>query len=169
MNELADEQAELGRMTEHDICPGPQKYGSFWLRVRPAVRELAESSGKPLPRDSAPNHSLLEKMAASNTLRAVKHCSTVFVTDLLQRKEGATVSKVIRMCLPQIQRGAHISTQQSSCCDHLIPEFHHRSQLDNFQGDSDVEDRLENLLDPPGHSREMGPATARLGPGVAAS
>ena len=100
MNELADEQAELGRMTEHEICPGPQKYGSFWLRVRPAVRELAESSGKPLPRDSAPNRSLLEKMAASNTLRAVKHRSTVFATDLLQRKEGATVSKVIRRCTP---------------------------------------------------------------------
>ena len=45
MNELADEQAELGRMTEHEICPGPPKYGSFWLRVRPAVRELTESSG----------------------------------------------------------------------------------------------------------------------------
>jgi hypothetical protein len=100
MNELADEQAELGRMTEHEICPAPQKYGSFWLRVRPAVRELAESSGNPLPRDSAPNRSLLEKMAASNTLRAVKHRSTVFVTDLLQRKEGATVSKVIRRCTP---------------------------------------------------------------------
>ncbi len=102
MNELADEQAELGRMTEHEICPGPPKYGSFWLRVRPAVRELAESSGKPLPRDSAPkspNRSLLEKMAASHTLRAEHRC-TVFVTDLLQRKEGATVSKVIRRCTP---------------------------------------------------------------------
>jgi hypothetical protein len=48
MNERADELAELGRKTEGpEICPGPQKYGSFWLRTRPAVRELAESSGKP--------------------------------------------------------------------------------------------------------------------------
>ena len=105
MNERADEQAELGRMAEGpDICPGPQKYGSFWLRVRPAVRELAGSSGKPLPRDSAPNRSLLEKTAASNTLRAVKKRSTVFVTDLLHHKEGATVSKVIRRCTPAVYR-----------------------------------------------------------------
>jgi hypothetical protein len=103
MNERADEQAELGRMAEGpDICPGPQKYGSFWLRVRPAVREFDSegSSGKPLPRDSAPNRSLLEKTAASNTLRAVKKRSIVFVTDLLHHKEGATVSRVIRRCTP---------------------------------------------------------------------
>jgi hypothetical protein len=55
MNERADEQEELGRMAEGPaICPCPQKYGSFWLRVRPAVREIADSSGKTLPRDSAP-------------------------------------------------------------------------------------------------------------------
>ena len=101
MNERADELAELGRKTEGpEICPGPQKYGSFWLRTRQAVRELAESSGKPLPRDSAPNRSLLEKTAASNTLRAVKKRSTVFVTDLLHHKEGATVSKIIQRCAP---------------------------------------------------------------------
>ncbi len=41
-------------------------------------------------------HSLLEKSAVSNTLRAVKKHSTVFVTDLLLHKEGAPVSKVIR-------------------------------------------------------------------------
>ena len=101
MNERADELAELGRKTDGpEICPGPQKYGSFWLRARPAVRELAESSGKPLPRDSAPNRSLLEKTAASNTLRAVRQRSTVFVTDLLHHKEGTTVSKIIQRCAP---------------------------------------------------------------------
>jgi hypothetical protein len=64
MNKRADAQAELGRMAEGSIiCPGPQKYGSFWLLVRPAVRELAESSGRPRPRDSAPNLSHLEKTA----------------------------------------------------------------------------------------------------------
>ena len=68
MNERADEQAELGRKTEGpEICPGPQKYGSLWLRVKPAVRELAVSSGKPLPRDSAPNRSLLGKTAGAHT------------------------------------------------------------------------------------------------------
>ncbi len=63
------------------------------LRVLPAH---AESGGRPLPRDSAPNYSLLEKSALSNTLRAVQKHGTVFVTDLLQHKEVATVSKVIR-------------------------------------------------------------------------
>ena len=76
MNDRADAQAEFGRMAaEPEICPGPQTYGSFWLHVRPAVRELAESSGKPLPGDSAPNHRLLQKTATPNTLRAVKQRS----------------------------------------------------------------------------------------------
>ncbi len=45
MNELADEQAELGRMAEEpEICPGPQKYGSLWLRVRPAVLGLQKEA-----------------------------------------------------------------------------------------------------------------------------
>jgi hypothetical protein len=82
---------------------------------------------------------------------------------------SSRIPDTLCMCLPQILRGAHVNTQQSSYCDHLVPEFHLRSQLDNFRGDSDVEDRLENLLDPPGHSRAMGQKTARLGPGVAAS
>jgi hypothetical protein len=101
MNERADVQVELGRKAEgQEICQGPQKYGSFWLQVRPAVRKLAESSGKQLPRDSAPNRSLLEKTSISNTLRAVKKRCTVFATDLLQRQDGATLSKVIRRCTP---------------------------------------------------------------------
>jgi hypothetical protein len=101
MNERADEQAELGRMAEGPaICPGPQKYGPFWLRVRPAVREIAHSSGKTLPRDSAPNCSLLKKTAAFNALRAVRKRSTAFVTDLLHHKEEATVSKIIKQCKP---------------------------------------------------------------------
>jgi hypothetical protein len=101
MHEQADEQAELGQMAEgSDICPGPQKYRSFWLRVRPAVTDLAENSGRPLPNDSASYRCLLENSAASNALRAVTKRGTVFVTDLLQHKDGATVSKVIRRCMP---------------------------------------------------------------------
>jgi hypothetical protein len=101
LNERADEQAELGRSDDGpEICPGPQKYGSFWLRVRPAVREYAAECGKPLPRDSAPNRSLLEKVATSNTLRAIKKRSTHFVTDLLHHKTGTIVSRTIRRCRP---------------------------------------------------------------------
>ena len=39
LNERADELAELGSTAEGpEICPGPQKYGSFWLHVRPENR-----------------------------------------------------------------------------------------------------------------------------------
>jgi hypothetical protein len=101
VNKRADEQAKLGRMAEGSaICPGPQKYGPFWLCVLPAVREIAERSGKTLPRDSAPNRCLLEKTASFNTLRAVRKRSTVFVTGLLHHKEGATVSRIIRQSTP---------------------------------------------------------------------
>ena len=53
-----------------------------------------------LPRDSAPNCSLLEKTVASNTLRAVKKRTTHFVTDLLHHKVGSIVSRTIRRCAP---------------------------------------------------------------------
>ena len=46
LNELVDEQAELGRANEEsEICPGPQKYGTFWLRVPQQVREYAANCG----------------------------------------------------------------------------------------------------------------------------
>ena len=99
LNERADELAELGRQTENpEICPGPQKYGPFWLRIRPVVRECAEKFSKPLPRDSAPNHSLLEAVVAFNTFCAIKKRSTMFVTDLLHHKEGTVISRIIRRC-----------------------------------------------------------------------
>ena len=105
LNERADEQAGLGRIAEGpEICPGPQKYGSFWLRVRPDTREFTEKCGMPLPRDSAPNRSLLTKVAASNILRAVKKRSTLFVTGLFHHKVGAAVSKTIRRCTPAVYR-----------------------------------------------------------------
>ncbi len=95
MDEQADEQAELGRKAEGPaICPSPPKHGSFWLHVRHAVREIADSSSKMLPRDSAPNRTLLEKTASFNTLIAVRKSSTVLVTDLLHHKKGATVSRI---------------------------------------------------------------------------
>ena len=45
MNERADELAEIGRMVDMpELCPGPQKYGSFWLRIKPIVRTQAENA-----------------------------------------------------------------------------------------------------------------------------
>jgi hypothetical protein len=106
LNERADELAELGQQAENpEICPGPQKYGSFLLRIRPLVRECAEKFSKPLPRDSAPNRSLLEAVVAFNTPRAIKKRSTMFVvTDLLHHKEGAVISRIIRRCRPTEHR-----------------------------------------------------------------
>ena len=73
-----------------------------------ALRSMWIHCGKPLPRDSAPNRSLLEKVAVSHALRAVRHWnrqrSTVFVTDLFDNKDEKTVSKLIRRCTPSEYR-----------------------------------------------------------------
>jgi hypothetical protein len=64
LNERADELAELGRHGEGpEICPGPQKYGSFWLRARLAAREYAycnRALGVPLP-DSVHHQNIARK------------------------------------------------------------------------------------------------------------
>lgn len=105
LNERADELAERGRTADGpEICPGPQKYGSLWLRVRPETRRFATEYGKIMPRDSAPNRSILEKVAGSNVLRAVRKRTTVFVSDLFDREEGSTVSKIIWRCAPSEYR-----------------------------------------------------------------
>ena len=109
LNERADELAESGRSAEGpefcpEICPGPQKYGSFWLRVRQETRRLAEEFGKALPRDSAPNRSLLEKVIVSSTLHAVQKRNTISVTDLFDHKEGSALSKLIQRCAPSEYR-----------------------------------------------------------------
>ena len=64
------------------------------------MRECAEKLSKPLPRDSAPNRSLLTAVVAFNTFRAIKKRSTMFVTDLLHHKEGTVISRIIRRCRP---------------------------------------------------------------------
>ena len=93
----------LGRTAEGpELCPGPIKYGSSWLRVKPIVRDYAQQSKKSLPRDSAPNKSLIDKVSAVNTYRAVHKRSTIFVKDLPHRKEGTPVSRVIRRCQPAV-------------------------------------------------------------------
>ena len=76
-NERADELAELGYVSEEqELCPDPKKYGAFWLRIRPNVRQHAERCKKQLPpRDRAPNKSILQKVVAVNTFRAVKLCN----------------------------------------------------------------------------------------------
>ena len=101
MNERADEQAEDGRTADHpELCPGPRKLGSFWLRVRETVREQAAACNKQLPRNSAPNRSILRTVSKVNILRAMRLRLTRFVTDLLHRKEGVTVSRLTQRFTP---------------------------------------------------------------------
>jgi hypothetical protein len=99
MNELADELADKGKTADQpELCPGPQKYGSFWLRIKQTVRTQAAECKKQLPRDSAPNKSILKQVAKVNILRAMKLRSTIFVTNLLHRRDAFTVSQVIQRC-----------------------------------------------------------------------
>ena len=99
LNERADEEAEKGRAAEGpELCPGPNKYGALWLRIRPCTREFAETCGQRLPRDSAPNVSIIKKVVEVHTLRAVQKRSTVFVQDLFHRLDGKTVSGIVRRC-----------------------------------------------------------------------
>jgi hypothetical protein len=99
LNEIADEQADLGRGADCSLlCPGPRKHGSLWLRIAPIVREHAEQCKKRLPRDIAPNKSLLDQVISLNIFRSALKSDTIFVTDLLNRAEGATVCRVIQRC-----------------------------------------------------------------------
>ena len=59
----------LGRTAEGpELCPGPIKYGSSWLRVKPIARDYAQQSKKSLPRDSAPNKVLLTRSSLSTPI-----------------------------------------------------------------------------------------------------
>ena len=101
LNELADERADKGYADDgQPLCPGPQKYGSLWLRIRPSLRAAAESEGitSSLPRNSAPDKLILRRVAALNTLRATALLSTIFVTTALHREDSKIVRKVIRLC-----------------------------------------------------------------------
>jgi len=99
LNERADEQAELGyEDAAQEVCPAPQKFGSLALRTRQHVRELAQECKKALPRDSAPNHSILKRVVGANTRRAACMRSTFFVRQLLHQKEGETIARVVSRC-----------------------------------------------------------------------
>ena len=70
LNEMADELADKGcTFDEETVFPGPQKYGSL-LSMRTLIDD--ENTGHLLPRDGAPNKSLLKSITAVNTMRAAK-------------------------------------------------------------------------------------------------
>jgi hypothetical protein len=99
LNEIADEQADLGRSADCSLlCQGPRKHESLWLRIAPIVREHAQQWKTRLPRDTAPNKSLLDQVISLNIFRSVFKRGTIFVKDLLHCTEGAAVSRVIQRC-----------------------------------------------------------------------
>ena len=109
MNERADELAEIGRTVDRpELCPGPQKYGSFWLRIKPIVRTQADECKKQLPRDSAPNKSILKQVARFNILRAMKLRRTIFVANVLQ---WTYTAKRLQLC-PKLSSAARLQNTE---------------------------------------------------------
>ena len=97
-NERADALADLGTVSEEEpIFPGPSKYGTLWLRVRASWRDKVRSEQLPhvLPRDSAPNQSILKQVTAVNLFRAIAKRDTRFVRHLFRREEGRVLSRVV--------------------------------------------------------------------------
>ena len=101
LNELADERAERGRLSDADpIFPGPTKYGSLQLRIQTSLRTQVtdDKLGVTLPRDEAPNKQILRRVVGVNLLRALKLRNTVFTRDVLVQPHGAVVRSVISTC-----------------------------------------------------------------------
>jgi ribonuclease HI len=74
LNERADALADLGALSEEEqIFPGPSKYGTLWLRARASWRDRVRSEQlhHVLPRDSAPNKSILKQIITVNLFRAM--------------------------------------------------------------------------------------------------
>ena len=98
LNERADALADLGAASdEEQIFPGPSKYGTLWLRSRVSWRDRVRSEQLPhiLPRDSAPNKSILKQVTAANLFRAMAKRNTHFVRHLFRREEGRILSRVV--------------------------------------------------------------------------
>ena len=91
-----------GQMSGQSVGSIQSRPRSVWLGVRPHVRASATQLrvGKPLPRDSAPNHHLLHRAVRVNTRRAVGLRSTTFVRQLLHQPEGATIARCVAGCRP---------------------------------------------------------------------
>ena len=101
-NERADAQAGQGvTLDEEETCPGPAKYGSLHLRIKPFLRDTA---GVALPRDSTPNKTILARVVQVNILKAVKLRNTIFVRDLLLRGQGAAIARTIAKCRDAVIR-----------------------------------------------------------------
>ncbi len=79
------------------LFSGPQKYGTLHLRLQPSLHILVEQEHlcATLPRDGAPNASILRQRVSVNTQRAVNLRNTIFVREVLYRPESAIIAEVI--------------------------------------------------------------------------
>ena len=101
LNERADELAERGLSSQDEqLSPGPSKYGTLWLRIRSSWRRRVQSEQihHVVPRDNAPNKSIIKHVAEINCTRAVRKRSTQFVAHLLHRPEGSVLSRHVTRC-----------------------------------------------------------------------
>ena len=97
-NEMADECADAGCVLDDaPLFSGPQKYGTLHLRLQPSLHTLVEKEHlrATLPRDGAPNASILRQVVSVNTQRAVKLRNTIFVREVMYRPESAIIARVI--------------------------------------------------------------------------
>ena len=101
LNERADELADQGlKSPVEKLFPGPSKYGTLWLRIRDSWRHRVKSEQLHhiIPRDNAPNRSILNSVTEINCLRAVRKRNTQFARHLFHRPEGLVLSRNVARC-----------------------------------------------------------------------
>jgi len=99
LNDMADERADAGCISDVEpLFPGPHKYGSLHLRIKPALRSQLSEDGVNLPRDSAPNKTLLQRLVARSMLQAARQRGTIFVNDILRQPASKYALQVVNGC-----------------------------------------------------------------------
>ena len=112
MNERADELADKGKTADQpELCPDPQKHGSFWLRIKPTVRTQAAEYKFREPRTSA--HNQVWRVITAFLARNIGHGWKMFEemslksTGLVLRTVSAT-----SVASSQSQETAHCRSEQ---------------------------------------------------------
>jgi hypothetical protein len=84
-------------LEDEQICPGPSKFWTIWLRICESwrTRVRTEQLHHILHRDTAPNKSILKQVTAINLLLAIRKRNSHYVRHLLHREEDAVLSRVV--------------------------------------------------------------------------
>jgi hypothetical protein len=97
-NEIADGCADAECvLAGPPLFSGPKKNGTLHLRLQPSLHTPVEKDHlcATLPRDGAPNVSILRQVVSVNTQRAVNLRNTIFVREVLYGPESAIVARVV--------------------------------------------------------------------------